>query len=179
MLKSKYLTRTKYITKKQKGVLEDLFSGRGNEQEILEKWKVKRRTYCRWHEQPLFAAEFKRLLKVAQSECELVLARYAADVASKLVSLTAAEKDETARKACMDVIANHNRKIKHKSENETKPVEEPLPEIPPEMASRLLAALAGENEEREDERGRTRPSTGSTSSLQAGSGQAGSPVQGQ
>lgn len=138
------MLKSKYLTKKQKGVLEDLFSGGLNEQEIFEKWKVKRRTYYRWHAQPFFAAEFKRLLNLAHSQCELVLARYAADVAMKLVSLSAAEKEETARKACMDVITNHDRKVKHKSENETKPMEEPLIDLPPEIAGKMLSLLAGE-----------------------------------
>ncbi len=85
MLKSKYLPKTKYLTKRQKGVLEDLFSGGLNEQEILKKWKVRRRTYHKWHGQEIFATEFKRLVNVARSKCELIFARYAADVASKLV----------------------------------------------------------------------------------------------
>ena len=138
------MLKSKYLTKKQKGVLEDLFSGGLNVQEILEKWKVKLRTYYRWHAQPFFAAEFKRLLNLAQSQCELILARYAADVAMKLVSLSAAEKEETARKACMDVINHPDRKVKHKSEIDPKPIEEPLIDLPPEVASKMLALLAGE-----------------------------------
>ena len=138
------MLKSKYLTKKQKGVLEDLFSGGLNVQEILEKWKVTRRTYYRWHAQPFFAAEFKRLLNLAQSRCELILARYTADVAMKLVSLSAAEKEETARKACMDVIVNHDRKVKHKSKDENNAIEEPLIDLSPEVAGKMLALLAGE-----------------------------------
>ncbi len=140
----KKMLKSKYLTKKQKGVLEDLFSAGLNVQEILEKWKVTRQTYYRWHAQPFFAAEFKRLLNLAQSECELILARYAAAVAMKLVSLSAAEKEETARKACMDVIVNYDRKIKRKSGIDPKPIEEPLIDLPPQVASKMLALLAGE-----------------------------------
>ena len=138
------MLKSKYLTKKQKGVLEDLFSGGLNVQEILEKWKVTRRTYYRWHAQPFFAAEFKRLLNLAQSQCELILARYAAHVAMKLVSLSAAEKEETARKACMDVIVNHDRKVKHKSKDENNAIEEPLIDLSPEVAGKMLALLAEE-----------------------------------
>jgi histone H3/H4 len=144
MLKSKYLTKPKYLTKRQKGVLEDLFSGVLNEQEILEKWKVRRRTYHKWHGQEFFAAEFKRLLKLAQSQSELIFARYAADVAAKLVSLAGTEKEDIARKACMYVINHPDRKGKNLVEIKELPETEPLPELPPEVASRLLAALAGE-----------------------------------
>ena len=140
MLKSQFLTR------RQKGVLEDLFSGLLNVQEVLEKWKLRRRTYHRWHTQPFFSAEFKRLLALKQSESELVLAHYSPDVAAKLVTLTGAEKEETARKACADIIINHpNLKAKNRVESNKPPVEEEeLVDIPPEIASRLLAALADE-----------------------------------
>jgi len=144
MLKSKYLPKIKYLTKRQKGVLEDLFSGRFNEPEILEKWKVRRRTYHKWYGQEFFAAEFKRLVNIAQHECELIFARYAADVAAKLVSLTAAEKEEIASKACMYVINYPERNLKNHVESKKSPETEPLPDLPPEVASRLLAALADE-----------------------------------
>jgi hypothetical protein len=144
MLKSKYLPKTKYLTKKQKGVLEDLFSGRLDEEEILEKWKVRRRTYHRWHGQEIFAAEFNRLLKLAQSQSELIFARYTADVAAKLVSLAGTEKEDIARKACMYVINHPDRKGKNLVESPKLPETEPPVELPPEVASRLLAALARE-----------------------------------
>jgi predicted DNA-binding protein YlxM (UPF0122 family) len=133
-----------YLTEKQRGVLADLFSGRFTVQEVLEKRKVTRRTYYRWHAQEYFAAEFKRLLELTRNEYQLIFAHYAPDIAMKLVTLTTADKDETARKACMDVIANHDRKIKHKSENESNAIEEPLIDLSPEVASKMLALLAEE-----------------------------------
>jgi len=133
-----------YLTEKQRGVLADLFSGKFTVQEVLEKRKVTRRTYYRWHGQEYFAAEFKRLLELSRNEYQLVFAHYAPDIAMKLVSLTTADKDETARKACMDVIANHERKVKHKSENESNAIEEPLIDLSPEVASKMLALLAEE-----------------------------------
>ena len=140
------MLKSKYLTKKQKAVLGDLFSGTLSVQEVLEKCKVARQTYNRWHAQPFFAAEFKRLMALAQSETELVLARYASDIAMKLVSLAAAEKEETARKACMDVINCQNRNIKNNVESPKPPVEEEsFPEISPEKASKLLDILAAED----------------------------------
>ena len=140
------MLKSKYLSKKQRGVLEDLFSGGLTVQEVLEKWKVTRRTYYRWHAQEFFAAEFKRLMNLTRCESELIFARYAADVAAKLVNLTFAEKDEIARKACMDVINYPNRRAKNHVESKKLPITEPEPEpLPPEVASRLLAALANEN----------------------------------
>ncbi len=132
-----------YLTKKQKGVLEDLFSTSLTVQEILEKWKVRRPTYDRWHSQDLFAAEFKRRLKLMRNESDLIFARYSVEVAMKLVSLTAAQKDEIARKACLDVINHYNRKPKtrfmKKPQIESKPKT-----LPPDVASRMLAFLTEE-----------------------------------
>jgi hypothetical protein len=148
-----------HLTRKQKAVLEGLFSGKLNVQEVLEKCKVKWRTYHRWHTQPFFAAEFKRLMTMAQSESELVLARYAADVAAKLVSLTAAEKEETARKACLDVISHPDRRAKNHVETKEQPIEDPLPDLTPELASKMLALMA------EDKRARLRKKSEQTAQI--------------
>ena len=77
------------LTKKQKAVLDDLFSGAFTTQEVFEKWKVTRRTYYRWHTEECFAAEFNRLMTLAQNEPDLVFARYSSNVAERLVGLTA------------------------------------------------------------------------------------------
>ena len=136
-----------YLSKKQKGVLFDLFSGRFTVQEVLARRRVSRRTYYSWHDNEYFAAEFRRLLNLARNEYQLIFARYASDIAMKMVSLTAAEKDETARKACMDIIINRERKTKQQIEAESKPIEDPLPDISPEVASKLLfSAVSAPND---------------------------------
>jgi len=136
-----------YLSKKQKAVLEDLFAGQMVLEEVLAKWKVSRRTYYKWHSQEVFTAEFNRLLNLAQREPEFVFARYASNVAERLVGLTASEKEETARKACMDVITHPDRIAKIKIKNKDNPVEEPPRELPPELASRLLTALTEEKDD--------------------------------
>ena len=137
------MLKSKFLTKKQKGVLEDLFYGTLTVQEVLEKWRVTRRTYFRWHAQEFFASEFKRLMGLVHSESELICARYSAEVAMKLVSLTVAEKDEIARKACMAVTNHPSRNVKTQIVAKNLPIpEEPLPELPPEVQSKLLAFLA-------------------------------------
>ena len=132
-----------HLNKKQKGVLADLFSAGITVQEALQKRKITRRTYYKWHSQEYFAAEFKRLLELTRGEYQLVFARHASDIAMKLVALAAADKEEIARRACMDVIADHNRKAKTQivAKNPPEP-EKPLPEISPEVQSKLLAYLA-------------------------------------
>ena len=77
-----------------------------NEEEVLKKRRVRRRTYRRWHTMANFTAEYKRRLKQAKLEGERIMAKYSNVAASKLVELTQSKKEEIARKASLDVI-NH------------------------------------------------------------------------
>jgi hypothetical protein len=132
----------KYLTTKQNQVIEDLFTGKLEVEDVLKKWGVSQRTYSRWHQQELFAAEYDRRLKLSHRQSELVFANWASTAASRLANLTSAEKEETARKACVDVINHPDRKAKIQSDSQKPPEEEILPEVPPEYAGTLLAALA-------------------------------------
>ena len=135
------LNETK-LTKKQLVVIEDLFAGELDEQKILEKHKVNRRLYDKWLADENFTEEFERRLKLAHRQSELIIARYATVAAAKLVQLTESENQETARKACLDIINYLRPGATTTSVSEEKPEGERLPELPPELAGRLLAALA-------------------------------------
>jgi len=67
------------------------------------------------------------------------MARWLPLTAERLAQLTISEKDETARKACLDVISLHTPEAEQKTVEEVKPKE--LPQLSPEKASKLLAAL--------------------------------------
>jgi hypothetical protein len=136
------MSKVKHLWSRQLGVLNDLFTGQIEEEEVLKKWRVTRQTYVRWHTMANFTAEYKRRLKQAKLEGERILARYSSTAASKLVELTQSEKEEIARKASLDVIHYFRRKPKSRSAGKKEPEAEKLPDLPPEKASRLLAALA-------------------------------------
>ncbi len=127
-------------TKRQCAVIEDLFAGGLDEQQILAKHKIDKHLYDKWLADKKFVGEFEHRLESARRQSELIIARYAAFAAAKLVQLTESENQETARKACLDII-NYLR-----PNTEPKPDEQPeaeqASELPPELASRLLAALA-------------------------------------
>jgi hypothetical protein len=133
---------TQTITKKQRAVLEDLFAGEIEEQEVFEKLRISRRTYEKWLANDNFAAEFDRRIKSAHRESELVIARYASIAAMKLINLTESKNEETSRKACLDVIDYLRQKAEPVPKD--KPENEKLPDLSPELADRLLAALAQE-----------------------------------
>jgi hypothetical protein len=130
----------KQLTKKQFAVIDDLFAGELDEQQVFEKHRINKRVYDKWQAEENFAGEFDRRLKSAHRQGELIIARFATVAALKLVELTSSENQETSRKACLDVI-NYLRQKAEPSPDE-QPEAEKLPDLPPELASRLLAALA-------------------------------------
>jgi hypothetical protein len=132
----------KYLTKKQKEAIEDLFTLDIEMQDVLQKHKIKPRTFCRWLEQPNFFTEYRKRLKLSERQKELVFARCAHSVTASLVNLTQAPKEETARKACMHVISHPDRKSINNTDTLPPPPEDPSSEISPEMASRMLSLLA-------------------------------------
>jgi hypothetical protein len=136
----------KYLTKRQYEVIDDLFTEKYSEDEILERHGLDRRIYYRWHMTRNFAAEYERRLKRAKREGEMIIIRFAPVAASKLVELTQSKSVETARKACLDVI---NFKKKSKERNKKEKMTKQLPKLAPEKASRLLDAL--EEYEKENE----------------------------
>ncbi|NLT78663.1 MAG: hypothetical protein GXX98_19255, partial [Planctomycetes bacterium] len=80
----------------------------------------------------------------AYREARLVLARHAPKAAKTLIDLTKCQKEETARRACLDIVAPPT--APGAAETPHKAAEhDPIAELPPETATRLLAALAAEN----------------------------------
>jgi len=134
------MSNAKRLTKKQHAVIEDLFAGQIDEQEVLARHKVDRRLYDKWLADEKFVGELERRLKSAYRQSEMIIARYATFAAAKLVALTESENQETARKACLDII-NYLRPNPEPRPDE-QPEAEQTPDLPPELASRLLAALA-------------------------------------
>jgi hypothetical protein len=135
----------KNLTKRQRAVIEDLFAGQIDEQQVLARHKIDRRLYEKWLADENFTEEFERRKESAYRQSELIIARYATIAAAKLVQLTESQNPETARKACLDII-NYLR-----PNTKPKPDEQPdagqASELSPELASRLLAALAGNKEQ--------------------------------
>jgi len=133
--------RARCITKKQLAVLDDIFKRELKEGEVLEKRKVRRKTYNRWKRGGYFAAEYKMRMNAAKEESELILTLEAPAAAKKLVELMASDKQhETARKACLDIInfLHGDRKSKPKEKGEF----EKVPQISPQLSGRIFEALA-------------------------------------
>jgi hypothetical protein len=138
------------VTRRQSAVLQDMLDGELDEREILEKHRVSQKTFNRWLSGDAFMAELNRRLQWLNLQSEVVITRYKTLAAARLVHLTESENQETARKACLDIINLPNRSdIPPKQpNNEPKVTQQPeYDELSPETCSRLLAALAEENKQ--------------------------------
>jgi len=128
-----------HLSDKQRAVINDLFQNGLTEPETLEKHNISPCRYRKWLEDGLFPQEINDRFEAAVRQSKLVMARWLPLTAERLAQLTISEKDETARKACLDVISLHTPETEQKTVEEVKPKE--LPTLPPEVASKLLAAL--------------------------------------
>jgi len=95
----------KRLNKRQLAVIDDMVSGELDEQVILEKEGVSRNVFNKWLSEESFTSEFDRRVRWLARQSELIIARYSGVAAAKLVQLVECEKDETARKACLDIIS--------------------------------------------------------------------------
>jgi hypothetical protein len=98
------------LSKLQQAVIEDMFSGECNEQAVLDKHGVGRSLFNKWMADAQFAQQFEEQIASAYRQSEIILARYAPLAAAKLVQLTESENQETARKACLDIIEREYRR---------------------------------------------------------------------
>jgi len=138
------MAKRKKLSKKQLAVMDDMFTAELDEQAVLEKHKVSRNVYNRWLADGLFVSEFDRRIMSAHRQSAALIARYAPLAVAKLVQLTELDKEETARKACMDIIslpALLDKRIVQPGELQTTETQ-PLQQMTEQTASRLLAVLA-------------------------------------
>jgi hypothetical protein len=129
-----------HLSNKQRAAIEDMFKNGLSEYEVLEKYKIYPYRYRNWLANGLFTQEINNRIEAAMRQSKLAMARWLPLATERLAQLTISEKDETARKACLDIISLHTPETEQKTVEDTKPKE--LPQLSPEKASRLLAALA-------------------------------------
>ncbi len=136
------MRKTKKLSKKQLSVIEDLFTGELDEQAVLDKYKVSREVFNRWLCCDGFIKQLNERIAGSFRQSRLIIARFAPLAASKLVQLTTSDSQETARKACLDIISMDSHGL---TGTPAVPVETPtFDELSAESASRILAALAEE-----------------------------------
>ncbi len=147
------MAKRKHLSKRQLAVIDDLFADELDEQAVLDKHRVSRNVYNKWLTDEGFQAEFARRISGAHLASEALIARYCLVAAAKLVQLTESENQETARKACLDIISSPKAsagpqaaKKAEQTNKEQKSDEGQTEQLSAETASRILAALAEPNE---------------------------------
>ena len=138
------MPKQKRLTKKQLSTIDEIFEGRLEINAILAKHRVSRSRYDEWLADPEFAAEFDRRIQWLARHSQVLIARYAPLAAAKLVQLTESEKEETARKACLDIISLPNITSQTEKPPEPDSNQPHSPKLTPETAGKILALLAGE-----------------------------------
>lgn len=135
------MSKPKSLTRRQRAVIEELFADGANEQRVLEKHGISRDLYSRWLTEERFCEAFEKRIAQAHHTARILLARHAPRAAQTLIDLTKCSKEETARKACLDIVVAPIASATDETPR-TAPKPDPITELPPETATRLLAALA-------------------------------------
>jgi len=140
------------LGKKQLAVITDVCENALTEADALEKNRVTKWLYKKWLDNPAFTAELDARFEEALRRSKFLIAHCLPLAVQRLVQLIVSEKDETARKACLDLISFQSSRwltplsdaALQNSQN-PQPQEE-LPKLSPEKASRMLAILAEPDE---------------------------------
>ncbi len=133
---------SKKLSKRQLTVLDDLFASDLSAEQVLQKHGVSQSLYSKWLGSDSYVVELDRRIELLGRNSRLLIAKFASLAAAKLIALTESENQETARKACLDIISllkDENQKAKPDS---SEPQPGTLPSIAPALAEKLLAAIA-------------------------------------
>lgn len=138
------MAKKRYLRKKQLDVMEELVNGELDEQEALKKHGVQQSTFNRWLQDRLFAAELGRRMRWLKRRGDLRVARCKSKAADQLAKLTASDKPETARKACLDILRLDEAADfgSEQCEGKCSDEEGQYEDLSAETAGKLLAVLA-------------------------------------
>ena len=130
------------LSRKQLKVLESLFTGQMSEEDVLKKYKVSRYTYTKWLNDRDFIEYFYQRIRGFNLQSSLIVARYAPVAAARLIELTESEKNETTRKACLDVISMPKKIIEGRNNKQ----DSVKMDISEETVSKVMEILAPDKE---------------------------------
>jgi hypothetical protein len=129
-----------HLGRKQRAVINDLLNGL-NKYESLEKNKVRPARYRQWLKNKLFRQELTARIDAQKRQGKFLMLHCFPQAATKLAELIDSKKDETARKACIDVISLQKTHLDKESAEKDQSENQPL-KISDEKAARMLAILA-------------------------------------
>ena len=139
------MSKIKQLTKKQLAVIEDLFNGQVSESEILKRNNISRFLFHKWLADENFIREFDNRIIVERMRNNANITRNVSNAIKHLKEMSEKMEGETARKACLDIIALEKEIVSTRQpvQTEDKPLENEH-SLSDEAAGRILAALAEE-----------------------------------
>lgn len=133
------------LGKRQRAVITDMFENGLTKSQALEKNKVPKWLFRKWQANDFFVEQSRERVREATQQSSLVVARIFPQAAKRLAELIISEKDEIARKACLDLVSLRKADIEQEQTEKAEDEDEPL-DISDEKASRMLAILAEDDE---------------------------------
>ena len=127
------------LNKRQLDFIDELFRAGTDEASACAKNNISGALYRQWLNQKAFTDELIFRGESAKRASRILLSQYLTVAAAKLVALTGSDKEETARRACLDILSLDNGR---QADDDETPAEEPQLNISPETASKLLKVLA-------------------------------------
>jgi len=126
-------------------IINDLFEADLDESQINEKYGLRLGVLRRWLCDPAFEKELRSRMHAALAQARIRLSRFVPEAATRLVELAKCEKDETSRKACLDVIAML---LQEPSDRNAAFADEPAPRMgfSVKTVSELLGIIAQQEE---------------------------------
>ncbi len=138
-----HTSQTTRLTKKQRDLIDALADGKTPSEAIAE-CNVTPAVFRRWLGGEAFAAEMAVRQDIARRQSKLMLAKSATEAAANLIGLLKAEQPETARKACLDVLALTGTQAKKETAGIPLPQPKPQP-LDEATAAKMLDILAEES----------------------------------
>lgn len=128
----------KTMTPRYRSIMEDIISGKFDNFEISQRHKITTYRLEQVCNSKLFRRELSRRIAIQQERSRQMLIEAWPAAVSKLLALIDSEKEETARKACLDIISTIKECEANEEQDGTKSVS--IPEPSPQ-ACELLASI--------------------------------------
>jgi hypothetical protein len=125
------------LSKKQLMALDEFFESGGDESSVLKKHNITMALWLKWNNSVPFVKEICRRIEMLKLQSDILISKYKPYAISQLLAQCKSENNETARKACVDLMGFVlNGKM-------PEPVEDtPTPVLDNETASKMLELLA-------------------------------------
>ncbi len=125
------------VNKKQRDFLDEILNNRTTVELASEKLQISGDCLCRWFASPTFIEELASRIELITKRADMLISQNRLTAAEKLVCLTGCDKEETARKACLDILELTARQKQDPNKTSTA-------KISPELAAKLLNVIAKE-----------------------------------